>query len=224
MQNIPDRLEVEYQRRFRHKEYYRNQVWKVLIDRFFSKYIPENSAILDLGAGYCEFINNVTATHKLAMDLNPEIKKRVMNNIELFHQDCSDHWNIQPESLDVVFTSNFFEHLPNKESLNRTVIEAFKSLKKEGIIICMGPNIKYLNGLYWDFWDHHIPLTDKSLVEILELNGFQIIVKIPKFLPYTMSETKSSPIWLIRVYLKCKIFWPILGKQFLIIGKKRSNI
>ena len=45
----------------------------------------------------------------------------------IFHQqDCSEPWEIDPNSLDLVFTSNFFEHLPNKESLDRTMGEIKK--------------------------------------------------------------------------------------------------
>ena len=38
----------------------------------------------------------------------------------------------------------------------------------------MGPNIKHLTGLYWDFFDHHVILTEKSLSEALEIEGFKI--------------------------------------------------
>ena len=50
----------------------------------------------------------------------------------------------------------------------------------------MGPNMKYLPGKYWDFWDHYIPLTETSLKEALVTRGFGVDVCIGRFLPYTM--------------------------------------
>jgi predicted SAM-dependent methyltransferase len=75
------------------------------------------------------------------------------------------------ESLDVVFTSNFLEHLPDKVHVERTLAQAWRCLKDDGFIICLGPNIKYVPGAYWDFWDHFIPLTELSLSEVLKMKG-----------------------------------------------------
>ena len=64
--------------------------------------------------------------------------------------------------LDLVFTSNFFEHLPDKSSLGRTLEEIFRCLKPGGRLVAMGPNIRFTGGSYWDFWDHYLPLTEAS--------------------------------------------------------------
>ncbi len=42
-------------------------------------------------------------------------------------------------------------------------------------------------GHYWDYFDHLIPLTDRSLAEALEMNGFRVEEQIPRFLPWTMT-------------------------------------
>ena len=78
------------------------------------------------------------------MDLNPKVKDFLEADIVFHEQDCSKEWDMEPNSLDLVFTSNFFEHLPNKNSLNKTIKEIKKVLKPEGIIIAMGPNISVL--------------------------------------------------------------------------------
>ena len=41
----------------------------------------------------------------------------------------------------------------------------------------MGPNIKYLPGEYWDFWDHYVPLSEASLKEALLTRDFGIDVR-----------------------------------------------
>ncbi len=213
-------LSYEYRLRFEKIEQYRNNVWKILCSQFFAKYIPEDSTILDLGAGWGEFINNIKAKNRFAMDLNSDTKDHLANGVSLIHQDCSTQWQVESNSLDVVFTSNFLEHLPDKKKIDDTIAEAFRCLKKGGRIICLGPNIKYVNGAYWDFWDHYIPLTEASTEEMLNLGGFKVQECIPRFLPYTMSNTKTPPLFTVQLYLKMPYIWPLFGKQFLVVASK----
>ncbi len=104
----------------------------------------------------------------------------------------------------------------------RTLQEALRCLKEGGRIICLGPNYRFLNGAYWDFWDHFLPLTDRSMVEILNLVGFAVERVEPRFLPYSMSQGFTPPVALIALYLRVPFLWRFLGKQFLIVGRKTS--
>ncbi|HPX41753.1 MAG TPA: methyltransferase domain-containing protein, partial [Candidatus Hydrogenedentes bacterium] len=123
-----------------------------------------------------------------------------------------------PESLDVVFTSNFLEHLRKKSLVEQTIEEAVRCLKPGGLMICMGPNVRYLPGAHWDFWDHFIPLTERSLSELLELKGFEIRLQVPRFLPYSMSTGITPPLFLVAWYLRLPFVWPWFGKQFVVAG------
>jgi SAM-dependent methyltransferase len=209
-----------YEKRFSGHEQYRIKVWKILISKFFSKWINSDDHILDLGCGYGEFINHVNVAVRHGMDLNPKTKVMLDDNVKFHQQDCSETWNITEDSLDLVFTSNFFEHLPNKESLNRTMTEIRRALKPGGRIIAMGPNISVLNGKYWDFWDHHVALSDASLSELFEIHSFTIDYSVSKFLPYNMVRVKQRPLFLLSLYLKLPLAWFFLGKQFLIVARK----
>jgi len=213
-------LQEEYQQRFQGADLYRDLVWKILCKDFFSKYINPNCAILDLGAGWGEFSRNILASKKYAMDLNPDCGKRVAGHSTFLHQDCSTTWPIDDGALDVVFTSNFFEHLPSKDLVDRTLSEAFRCLKSGGKIICLGPNIKFVPGSYWDYWDHFIPITEESMAEALSLRGFGITEKIDRFLPYTMSGGKNPPLFTVKLYLKLRFGWRFFGKQFLVVAEK----
>ena len=154
------------------------------------------------------------------MDLNPKTKSLLDKGIFFHEQDCSKPWKIEAKSLDLVFTSNFFEHLPNKESLDRTVCEIKKALKPGGRLIAMGPNINVLKGKYWDFWDHHVALSDQSLYELLDIHEFTIEESYSKFLPYNMVRVKERPLFLVSLYIRFQFLWKIFGKQFLIVSKK----
>ncbi len=187
---------------------------------YFSRFISSNSSVLDLGSGWGEFINNIHASEKYAMDLNPDSGSQLSPGVVFLQQDCSNAWKLPNDSLDVVFSSNFFEHLPDKSHIERTISEANRCLRNGGRIILMGPNIKYINGAYWDFWDHFIPLTEQSISEALALQGFEIITKLPRFLPYSMSTGHAPPLILLKVYLQLPWIWHFFGKQFLVIAQK----
>src|SRR5262249_10057791 len=117
-------LERGYERRFASRREYRWRVWALLTRRVFQKYVPESGTVLELGCGWGEFINQVRAGRKLAMDLNPSNAARLEAGIEFLHQDCSRPWPLPHDNLDVVFTSNFFEHLPHKPALGPTPRQA----------------------------------------------------------------------------------------------------
>jgi SAM-dependent methyltransferase len=187
---------------------------------FFSRWIPPEGSVLDLGSGHCEFINNISSRSKAAMDLNPDTKKFANPDVQVLQQDCSQPWELAPASLDAVFTSNFFEHLPDKAALERTLQEVRRALKPGGRLIAMGPNIKFVPGQYWDFFDHYLPLTELALVEVLQKTGFEIEQAWARFLPYSMSAGPQYPTWTLRVFLANRWAWRIFGKQFLVIARK----
>lgn len=221
MQDAAETLKLQYKLRFASNEAYRQQVWKILCSNFFSSYIDTATArVLDVGAGWGEFINNIEAGEKFAIDLNPETRERLSKGIGFLHQDCSQPWDMESGYLDLVFTSNFLEHLNDKSSIERTVAESYRCLKDGGLFICMGPNIKAVPGAYWDFWDHNIPLTELSCVELLQMKGFTIERCTGRFIPYSMSTKFNPPLALMRLYLRLPLLWPLFGKQFLIVGRK----
>lgn len=223
MDDRPLTLQQQYQLRFGECAAYRRDVWKILCADFFARYVRPDATVLDVGAGWGEFINTIAAGRKLAMDLNPDLQTHLSPDVEHLHQDCSRDWPIPAGALDVVFTSNFLEHLPDKASVERTVAQAHRGLKDGGLLICLGPNVKYVPGAYWDFWDHHIPLTESSVAELLRMNGFAVDVCLPRFLPFSMSTGRRVPLGLVRLYLRLPPAWPLFGKQFLVIGRKRAE-
>ena len=213
-------LQKEYTIRFSKIAAYRDSVWKLLIERFLQRRVGTNKDILDLGSGWGEFINNIQAQKKYAMDLNPDAENRVSPSVHFIQQDCSQRWALPDECLDVVFTSNFFEHLPSKQCLLDTLRQAHRCLKPSGTIICLGPNIKYVGQAYWDFFDHYLQLSHLSLVEGLKMVDFQISSVIPRFIPYTMADGKRPPLFSVQIYLSLPLIWPLFGKQFLVSAKK----
>ena len=109
------------------------------------------------------------------------------------------------------FCSNFLEHLPNRETITRLFKEFRRILAADGPLLILGPNIRYTGAAYCDFFDHHIPLMDKSLVEALATANFSIEKLIPRFLPHTMADGKLTPLYLVRLYLLMPVVCRLMG-------------
>ncbi|HET9399418.1 MAG TPA: methyltransferase domain-containing protein [Candidatus Acidoferrales bacterium] len=212
-------LEKAYAHRFAGEEKQRQRVWNALVAHFFQKWVRADDTVVDLGAGYCEFINAVRAERRYAIDLNPELRSRVGSGVTPVVQDITQRWNLPDGSANVVFTSNFLEHLPTKSDLTHCLEESRRILQPGGRFIALGPNIRFAYKVYWDYFDHFLPLSDRSLVEALELHGFTVERAIPRFLPFTMKGKRPPSSLAIRMYLALPIFWPLFGRQFLIVAK-----
>lgn len=222
MKDEPDYLRSTYEQRFSAAELRDKQVlWRTLVDEVFQQYVPATGTVLDLGAGYCEFSNAVHAARRIAVDLNPDTARSADAGVEVLLTSSDDLGAIDSGSVDTVFTSNFFEHLPTKQVLLDTLAETRRVLRPGGTVVVLMPNIRYLPGAYWDYLDHHLPLTHLSLVEALRLQGFEPFRVEPRFLPYTVKDSRF-PVraGLVRAYLRCRPAWRVLGKQMLVVARR----
>ncbi|MBN3039160.1 MAG: methyltransferase domain-containing protein [Candidatus Omnitrophica bacterium] len=195
-------------------------IWQTLCRDFFQKYVKESDAVLEIGAGYCEFINNIKCREKYALDLDEDVRAYANPDVKAFVSSSSSLSFLSESSMDIVFMSNFLEHLKDKEEVLKTLTESFRVLKPQGVLMVLGPNIRYLSREYWDFFDHYIPLSDKSLAEALQISGFKVEQNLPKFLPYTTKSRFPKNPLLVKLYLHMPFIWPVLGRQMFILGRK----
>jgi len=200
---------------------WKRRVWRILWERIFSKYVRPDDTVLDLGAGFCEFVNTAVAKRKIAVDLSEKLPEHAAKDVEVHCAPAQDLAFLRDGEVDVVFTSNFLEHLPNKDVLTSVVKEVRRVLKPGGKFVVMGPNIRYLPGLYWDYYDHHIALSERSLAELLAISSFEVEEVVPRFLPYTVKSGGPRWEWLVHLYLSARPFaWNLLGKQFLVVARR----
>jgi len=214
-------LDLLYQGRFSEKEVKRKaRVWVILCRHFFQEYVSPKDVVLDLGAGYCDFINNIECGKKLAVDLNDDTSSLAHTDVAVQQASSTNLSFLSDESINVVFTSNFLEHLRTKEEALQTFGEVHRVLKKGGLFLILQPNIRHVGFEYWDFFDHHIPLTDKSLIEGLLIKEFKIKRVISKFLPFTTKSKIPQHPFLVWLYLKVPLIWRIMGKQSFLVAEK----
>jgi SAM-dependent methyltransferase len=198
-------------------------LWKVLIDDFLQKYVPSQSSVLDIGGGYCEFINQIRADKKCLIDLNPDSKLFANPDVKVINLDVLSLGDrlLFSEQFDRIFISNFFEHLSNKEELIQIISFCFDALKPNGSLLVIQPNFKYCYKEYYDFIDHQLPITHLSLQELLQTVGFEIDLMIPRFLPFSTKGRPASPL-LLKIYLILPFLWQFLGGQMFVKASKKS--
>ena len=199
-QTEPYSLSDLYEHRFSAAERERKTaLWKVLCQSFFQKYVRESDTVVDLGAGYCEFINNIRCAKKYAVDLSEDTQTAAAEDVTVVLKPATDLSSFEAQTVDAVFASNLFEHLRTKDEL-MAVLRAYRE--------------------YWDYLDHHLPLTHLSLEEALNIVGLTVREMRPRFLPYSFKSRLPQSPFLLKLYLAAGPLHLIFGKQlFLVAGK-----
>jgi SAM-dependent methyltransferase len=220
----PGRLRALYSNRFGPDELaFKARVWGVLWRRVFRRYVRPDDVLVDLGGGYCELANAAVARRRIVVDLNPDTARHAAEGVEVQLASAERMTFLADGEATVVFTSNFFEHLADKAALERTVREVNRVLAPGGRLVAMGPNARLVRGAYWDFFDHHVPLTERSLSELLLLEGFELERVEAGFLPATTKVRAPKWGWLVAAFLLLRPVssWA-LGGQFLVVARKRA--
>jgi SAM-dependent methyltransferase len=207
-----------YARRFAGDAEFRRAMWIVLA-RWFSRWIPPGATVVELAAGHCEFINAVAAARRIAVDINPATREHAAPGVEVVVGDAREPSAIPDASADVVFVSNFLEHLERAAILD-TLRSAHRILRPGGRFLVLQPNIRFAARDYWMFFDHVTPIDDRALCEALELTGFEIETAIPRFLPFTTKGKLPKSTLLLRLYLRLPLAWRLFGGQAFVVARR----
>jgi ubiquinone/menaquinone biosynthesis C-methylase UbiE len=217
---VPDAaadLQQLYEGRFSGEERARALMWRVLCEGFFQRWVDPSASVVEVAAGHCEFINAVRAGRKIALDLNPDVKRYAADGVEAHVCSSTDMSVVADASADVVFVSNFFEHL-TKPDILATLREARRILRPGGRLLVLQPNIRYCGRDYWMFFDHITPLDHHSLTEALELSGFAVEHLVVRFLPFTTKGRLPTAPALVRAYLRLPWAWRLFGQQSFLVA------
>ncbi|MGV6802097.1 MAG: class I SAM-dependent methyltransferase [bacterium] len=196
----------------------RDVLWHTLWQCYFKSRISPDDCVLDIGAGYGQFINNVIAKRRIALDLWPGMKDHLAEGVEPIIGDLSALSHIEDKSVDFAFASNIFEHVTQDKFAETLEVLRLK-LKEQGRLTILQPNYFYAYREYFDDYTHISVWSHTSLADFLKANGYVVEFSHSKFLPLTIkSRLPVSPI-LIKLYLRSPI--RPMGKQMLFVAKPR---
>lgn len=194
----------------------REIVWTTLWDDVFSSYIPPDSTVVELGAGWCDFINAVTAKRRIAVDMWDGVTSAAATGVETHVGPAQDLSFLADHSVDAVFASNLLEHLerPDVEALVR---ESQRVLRPGGRLILVQPNFRLCAKRYFDDYTHVSVWSDVGMSQFLEAMGMEVEVVRGRFLPFSLKSRLPVSRALIRAYLRSPLK-PGAG-QMLIIAR-----
>ena len=213
-----------YRHRFSDLELRRQvALWRPIC-RFLQRYVRPDGVTLDLGAGFCHFINNIRSREKIALDVNEEALKRYAGDgVRIVAGSGSDLSAVSPASVDTVFASNVYEHFHTREQVATSFAEVHRILRPGGAFIILQPNFAYCWRHYFDFFDHRLCFTHLGMLEGLQACEFERVEVIGRFLPFTSKSRLPAAPWLVALYLRVRLAWRLLGGQMLIVVRKRAH-
>ena len=89
----------------------REVLWRSLYRFYFRRWISEEDCVLELGAGYGHFTNNVQARRRIALDVWSEMPAFLRPGVEGHVGGVTDLSFLREGSVDFVLASNLFEHI-----------------------------------------------------------------------------------------------------------------
>lgn len=208
-----------YSRRFSEADVeQKDAIWREIV-RYLQRYVRDDGAVLDIACDRGYFIRHVRAREKWASDIRDvsELLPEAIRFVQCDGAALDEH--VPPRYFDVAFMSNYLEHLESGERVIEQLRTVARLLKPTGRVIVLQPNIRLVGESYWDFIDHKVALTEKSLVEAAELAGFRTRDLITRFLPYTTKSRFPQHPSVVRTYLRLKPAWLVFGKQTLYVGE-----
>jgi len=179
-------------------------LWDTLWTSVFRHLVPPDGTVVELGAGWCDFINAAEAKRRIAVDVWPGVVDHVAGGVEAHVGSAADLTFLDDSSVDVVFASNLLEHLVLDDA-RRLVREARRVLRPGGRLILLQPNFRLCAKHYFDDYTHVSVWTDVGLTDFLRSEQLTVERVEPRFLPLTVKSRLPVNATLIKAYLKSPI-------------------
>jgi len=199
----------------------RQILWRTLCDAYFQRLVSAGDTVLELGCGYGDFINNIQCAIKIAVDSWPGAAAHLNPEVRFSAGSVSDLRGVADRSVDFVFASNVFEHVSRDEFL-QCLKEVRRVLRQDGTINILQPNYRFCYDEYFDDYTHISIYSDRSLCDLLRVEGWNIVENKPRFLPLTVKSRLPVSAPLIRLYLASPV--KPLAKQMFVRARLSEDL
>jgi len=150
----------------------RETLWATLCTSHFQRLIAPDFHVLELGAGYANFINNIRCRTRTAVDLWPELPEHVNSDVTA-HVGCVTDLAFLPDaSVDFVFASNLFEHLTQAQFAD-VLAQLGRKVRSGATLNILQPNYQRAYKEYFDDYTHISVYSHVSLCDFLEAHGWK---------------------------------------------------
>lgn len=211
-------LERIYRYRFRDVDpEQRRRVWAVVAVDLHRR-LGDPERFLDPAAGFGELVAGSPAPERWAVDLIdygitalPGVRAQVAPLLEA---------DLPADHFDAVVVANLLEHLRDPEEVATVLDRLAAVLRPGGRLAVLGPNFRYAFREYFDCADHVLPLDEAAVAEHLVGVRLEVEEVVGRYLPYSFRSRLPASPTLTRWYLRCPPARRLLGKQFLVVGRR----
>ena len=208
-----------FQTRLTHDPH-REALWKHLTN-YLAEFVPPDASVLELGAGYCYFINRVPASRRVAVDISADMLRWKNNDVEGNVADALEFLRSAPrQQFDFILASNFLEHFEWPQ-LQEILPLLARILRPGGRLAAIQPNFRLAAPRYFDDYTHRAIFTDVSLADWLRSGGLDVLLTQPRFLPLTVKSRLAGLTFLVPLYLRSPIR-PMAGQMFVLAEAPRN--
>lgn len=210
-------LDILYADRFDAAEERRKDALWREICRYLQRYVPPDGSVLDVGCDRGYFIRHIRARERWATD-SRDMREALPGDITFVQADAERL--ALDRRFDRIFISNLLEHLRGPDAVVALLRACRELLEPDGLLIVLQPNVRLIGAAYWDFLDHRVALTERSLDEAVRLAGMRSVKVVTRFLPYTTKSRLPTHPLLVRAYLAFPPAWRVLGRQTLYLARR----
>lgn len=191
----------------------RQGVWRE-IARYVARDVRDVDLLVEIGAGYCDFVNAFPARRKIAFDLNPKMLEYAGEDVELRIGDAVELPGIESGSVDLLFASNVLEHL-DEDQLERLLPRVRAALSDRGVLVLLQPNHKRCADHYFDDPTHITIFDDDNIRRWLARFSLRPVRVTPGLLPFSMKSRLPKWPFLIWSYLRSPVR-PMAAQMYVI--------
>ncbi|MCU1422413.1 MAG: Methyltransferase type 11 [Microbacteriaceae bacterium] len=196
-------------------------LWSALWDFSLSGIMAGRESIVELGAGWCDFINMATAKRRIAVDIWPGIVDAAGPGVEPHVGFADDLDFLEDSTIDAIFASNLVEHLTH-EQFDSMLTEADRVLKPGGIVVLVQPNYRLAYKRYFDDFTHVSMWSEVSLGDFFASKGWTVERAQAKYMPFSVKSRLPVSRFAIRSYLASPIK-PLAGQMLVVASKPRAS-